>query len=51
MRTALTLLAAVLLAPATTLAQAGGGNPEDVETLDGILNAYYEVVPRAAGVR
>ena len=48
---ALTLVAAVLLGPATTIAQEGGGSPEDVETLDGILNAYYEVVSRAAGER
>lgn len=46
---ALTLVAAVFLAPATTFAQEGGGSPEDVETLDGIMNAYYEVVSRAAG--
>jgi hypothetical protein len=31
-------------------AQVGGGRAEDVETLDGILEAYYEVVSRPAGV-
>ncbi|MCL7959768.1 MAG: hypothetical protein M8861_06220 [marine benthic group bacterium] len=38
-----------LLAPGPIQAQVGGGSMEDVETLDGILDAYYEVVSRPAG--
>ncbi len=41
--------AAALLAPCAVQAQAGGGRLEDVESLDGILNAYYEVVSRPEG--
>lgn len=51
MKKALALLAAAVLAtPGAGLGQAGGGSQEDVETLDGILRAYYEVVSRPAGV-
>jgi len=44
------LIAAVLVFPGALQAQVGGGDPKDVETLDGILTAYYEVVSRPAGV-
>jgi hypothetical protein len=43
------LFVAALLAPGALWAQVGGGRAEDVETLDGILDAYYEVVSRPAG--
>lgn len=44
------LLACSTLCPGSVMAQVGGGRAEDVETLDGILDAYYEVVSRPAGV-
>ena len=50
MKTVLFVASALLLAAHPTRAQVGGGRPEDVETLDGILEAYYEVVSRPAGV-
>jgi len=40
----------VLASQTAVRAQVGGGRPEDVATLDGILDAYYEVVSRPAGV-
>ena len=48
-RILLLLLVGLALAPHALPAQVGGGRAEDVETLDGILTAYYEVVSRAAG--
>lgn len=38
-----------LVAPGVLRAQVGGGRAEDVETLDGIMEAYYEVVSRPVG--
>ena len=38
------LFVTALLTPGPIQAQVGGGRMEDVETLDGILDAYYEVV-------
>ena len=45
----LLLFVGIALAPNALRAQVGGGRAEDVETLDGILTAYYEVVSRPAG--
>jgi len=50
MKTAPWVVVAVLVAVHPARAQVGGGRAEDVETLDGILAAYYEVVSRPAGV-
>jgi hypothetical protein len=51
MKRMMTVLAVGLaLQTAPAWAQAGGGRAEDVKTLDGILEAYYEVVSRPAGV-
>ena len=41
--------AAALLVPCAVQAQVGGGRVEDVASLDGILDAYYEVVSRPVG--
>jgi len=49
MKGVLWLTGALLLAAHPALGQVGGGRAEDVETLDGILDAYYEVVSRPAG--
>lgn len=49
MRPILLLFFAITLVPQALPAQVGGGRAEDVETLDGILAAYYEVVSRPAG--
>jgi hypothetical protein len=50
MRRTLTIFfVTIALAPHALPAQVGGGRAEDVETLDGILTAYYEVVSRPAG--
>ena len=43
------LFVIALLAPGSIQAQMGGGHLKDVETLDGILDAYYEVVSRPVG--
>jgi len=43
------LFVIAVLTPGSIRAQAGGGRMEDVETLDGILDAYYEVVSRPVG--
>jgi len=43
------LFVTALLTPGSIQAQVGGGRMEDVETLNGILDAYYEVVSRPAG--
>ncbi len=45
----LVLTLATLLAAHPAAAQVGGGRMEDVESLDAILSAYYEVVSRPAG--
>ena len=45
----LTLAVALFLASGELRAQQGGGSPDDVVSLDGILTAYYEVVSRPAG--
>jgi hypothetical protein len=36
--------------PGRAAAQQGGGDPDDVTTIEGILEAYYEVVSRPAAV-
>jgi hypothetical protein len=48
-RKLLLFLVTLLLAPHSLPAQVGGGRTDDVDTMDGILAAYYEVVSRPAG--
>jgi hypothetical protein len=49
MRVAPIALVLLALSAHPALGQVGGGRAEDVESLDGILAAYYEVVSRPAG--
>jgi len=48
--TDLALLGVLVSFPAVVCAQSGAARPDDVNTLDGIIKAYYEVVSGPEGV-